>query len=108
MRVPQMAEQRWLKAMAIVAVVVVTGMLIQRSRSYASLASFHAEAEKECWRILDASEGRQFDTEDRKDWIARTRGVLRYHARMARNYRRAARYPWLPVGPARPEPCGMP
>jgi hypothetical protein len=104
MRLPQAAERRWMSAVAIVAIVVVTGMLIQRSRSYASLASFHAEAEKECWRMLEASEGRQLDPEDRKDWIAHTRGVLRYHARMARNYRRAARYPWLPLEPDPPNP----
>ena len=72
--------------------------------SYASLARFHAESEKECWRVLEASEGVQFDSEHRKDWIARTRGVLRYHTRMARKYERTARYPWLPVAPDPPEP----
>ena len=104
MRLPKAAERRWMNAMAIVAVLVVTGTLIQRSRSYASLARFHAESEKECWRVLEASEGVQFDSEHRKDWIARTRGVLRYHTRMARKYERTARYPWLPVAPDPPEP----
>jgi hypothetical protein len=104
MRLPQMAERRWMTVVAIVAVVVGIRLLIQRSRSYASLASFHAEAEKECWQILEASESKQFDPADRKDWTAHARGVLRYHARMARNYRRAARYPWLPVEPDPPEP----
>lgn len=36
--------------------------------------------------------------------LALARRRTAYHAAMARKYRRAARYPWLPVAPDPPEP----
>ena len=104
MRLPRMKTRPWMIAVVVVVVVLGVGKLNQRSRSDASLAKFHAESEKECWRSLEASESMRFDHADRKEWTAYTRGVLRYHARMARKYEHAARYPWLSVEPDPPKP----
>ncbi len=70
MRLPRMTTRRWMIAVAVVAVVVGASMVIVRSRSYAALAAFHDESEKECWRIVEADEGNRFDAATWNDWIA--------------------------------------
>jgi hypothetical protein len=61
MRLPRMTTRRWMVAVAIAAVGIGTWILIDRSRSYAALSAFHAESEKECWRIVEAFDGSRFD-----------------------------------------------
>jgi hypothetical protein len=70
MRLPRMTTRRWLVAVAIVAVGVGAWRLIMRSRSYAALAAFHADSEKECRRIAEAFEGGRFDADIWRDAIA--------------------------------------
>jgi hypothetical protein len=94
-------------AVEIVAVGFGTWMLIKKSRSYAALGAFHAQSEKECWRIVEAYEGSRLDAAIWEDFIAyvqRSRRLLPYHAALRRKYELASRHPWLPVEPDSPEP----
>jgi hypothetical protein len=107
MRLPRMTTRRWMVVVVIVAVVLGAGMLIQRSRSYASLASVHAESEKECWRIVQAFEGSRFDPVIWREalvHVRRSRRLFPYHAALRRKYELASRRPWLPVEADPPEP----
>jgi hypothetical protein len=107
MRLLRMTTRRWMIAVAVAAVCVGVWMLIMRARSYAALAASHAEGEKECRRIVEASENMRFDPAVWKDWIAYARHSRRlfvYHAGLRRKYELASHRPWLPVEPDPPEP----
>jgi hypothetical protein len=107
MRLPRMTTRRWMIVVAITAVGFGTGLLIERSRSYAALCALHTDGEKECRRIVEAFEGNHLDPAIWRDAITfarRCRRLLPYHAALKRKYQRAARCPWLPVEPDLPMP----
>jgi hypothetical protein len=89
MRLPRMTTRRWMIAVAILAVgLEATAALFRRQHALRQRAAYHEKIEK-----LAAA------TQVRANAAIRDR-----HARLKEKYWRAARYPWLPVGPDPPEP----
>jgi hypothetical protein len=88
MQLPRMTTRRWMIAVAIVALLF---YMERRRRSFESLAAYHA------WPGV-ASTGHNPNL--------RLLRISRWHWALARKYRRAAHYPWLPVetDPSPPDP----
>src|SRR5437588_634616 len=113
MRLPRMTTRRWMIAVGISALViggtVLSARLTRRHDHFVSRAQDHAwkEAMADAWakRVRAYWEGRggirgqaRLET-----LVARVPLVKAYHGALARKYRHAARYPWLPVAPDPPE-----
>ncbi len=82
MRIPRMTTRRWLAAMATVALSVATWLCAERRRDYfTSLAEWHHD------QIHDPP------------MSPRQQRFSIWHRDLSVKYRRAARYPWLPVAP---------
>ena len=100
MRMPRMTTRRWLIAVLVLGLgmgAMVGGVRLKRRRdSFLARARFHAQTEAACREA-----GRP--APDPSDWP-----IIEYDAAMARKYRRAARYPWLPVEPDPPDPDWFP
>jgi hypothetical protein len=92
-----MTTQRWMVAVAVVAISIATVQLVDRWLSYRRIAAYHAELADTGWEARDpvAAALAKLGPEE-----------VAYHAAMARKYRHAASYPWLPVEPDTPEPPG--
>lgn len=103
MRLPRMTIRRWMIAVGLVALTVTSVRLWERSLAYRRQADHHAwlVASRD-YVVIDM--GGMYDS---KVGRLSKRGIA-YHAAMARKYRRAARYPWLPVEPDPPEPKWVP
>ncbi len=96
MRLPRMTTRRWMVVVALVGLLMggaIGGIrLKQRHDYFLSWARYHS-----------AFEGyrRNVAQHDHDPVLAR---MIDHNAMMARKYREAARYPWLPVEPDPPEP----
>jgi hypothetical protein len=110
MRPPRMTTRRWMVAVAVVALIA---WGIHRRNSFQRLAAWHRS------QIFPPSPGLSVRISEnsapttRRWWIGEDGNVwlsaqlLRensWHTQMAEKYRRAARYPWLPVEPDPPKP----
>ena len=127
MRLPRMTTRRWMVAVAVVGLLMggISSYRIRRRYSEFIGRVRHHElleaAYKEQGRhVADFSRSSSVIMEDLKDdpgsgrLKALRNSILQnaasfsqrteYHADMARKYRHAARYPWLPVEPDPPEP----
>jgi hypothetical protein len=104
MRLPRMTTRRWMIAVAILAVGLATTVaLFRRHLALRQRAAYHEEIEK----LATATVGELALAARWPKWAARVRGnaaIRARHARLKEKYWRAARYPWLPVGPDPPEP----
>ena len=105
MRLPRMTTRRWMVAVAVVGLLL---FLEHRRRSFVSIAAYH---ESKTVFIESFSSGSfrepvgsgsqpleiQYFAPDGHVMTAEDLKVADWHEAMARKYRRAARYPWLPV-----------
>lgn len=108
MQFPRMTTRRWMVAIALAASLLAVGVtLYRRSVYFESLADDH---ESQSGIALFA-----IDPLPRRDGILPTAHLVidgveyldaeaDWHGRLAAKYRRAARYPWLPVEPDSPAP----
>ena len=113
MPLPRMTTRRWMVAVAIVALLISGGLRLKQRRDYfLSLARSHerkmpsSTAEGKALRSLFGSTSRMSGEAImllRRDFD-RMMDRADHHAALVRKYRRAARYPWLPVEPDPPEP----
>jgi hypothetical protein len=107
MRMPRFrfTIRRMMVAVAIVGALFGVLGLWQRSAAYAAIAERHADEELAIVALaldaLTARDGPRLPTGLTLRMLM-SRAVL--HHKLARKYRRAARYPWLPVAPDPPEP----
>jgi hypothetical protein len=93
MRLPRMTTRRWMIAVAAVALAcAVRVALNERSRRFTRIAQGYDD-------IFIGRSGPISILRDRK--LVET---IKWRLKMGRKYRRAARYPWLPVEPDPPEP----
>jgi hypothetical protein len=108
MRMPRVrfTVRRLMVAVAVLALVAAIGEMTRRSASYDRLARYYAERETLSLDLMAA-----FARPDRPELsevcsveYARNRAFAEHEERLKRKYRRAARYPWLPVAPDPPEP----
>jgi hypothetical protein len=105
-----MTTRRWMVAVAVVAVTLAAGILFRRHRSLRERADYYEKRARDgvfraglAREIALAESGPEMDS---TQWAAfdveakdRDRDI-----RLMEKYRRAARYPWLPVEPDPPEP----
>jgi hypothetical protein len=111
MRPPRLRLRTLLIAVAVAGMVLGEGLMIQRRARLRATSARHA-AQEQMWTTLAAAAGQR--PSRRVDWSyrgvrrqtdqGRCRAAADYHARLARKYDRAARYPWLPVAPDPPPP----
>jgi hypothetical protein len=103
MRLPRMTTRRWMIAVAAVALLC---LLEHRRRSFESLAAYHQSKLDRflIWQSLDDLTVIRLFHRDLKPLTTDEAKVPNWHEAMARKYRHAARYPWLPVEPDPPEP----
>jgi hypothetical protein len=101
-----MTTRRWIIAVAVVGVALGGFHLWRLSREY------QRRAEQYAGHFIWEGDGNA-DLEARQrmspaQWdayiLGRCEEILRWRAQMEAKYRRAARYPWLPVEPDPPEP----
>ena len=109
MRPLRMATRRWMIAVAVVALAFGAERLRRLSQGYAFLAACHAGAQISLAEVVGDYDGGRiaFDQQEATSWveaIAAYRRRIPYEAALARKYRRAARYPWLPDEPDPPDP----
>src|SRR5262245_6514471 len=124
MRLPRMTTRRWMIAVAIVApVMAVVAQTMENSRlaglrwrhdTFSSLAKSYRDREaglrQRSQDILDFLDNRKgyiamgalFEVS--REAAARYAKVADYYAELGQKYEKAARYPWLHVEPAPPEP----
>jgi hypothetical protein len=86
MRLPRITTRRWMITVAVVALLL---YLERRRRSFESLAAFRL------WPGVAST---------RHNPNLRLKKITLWHWDLARKYRYAAQYPWLPVEPDPPEP----
>src|SRR5262245_38985812 len=104
MRLPRFTTRRLMVLVAVVAVLLCVGRLVQQRLAYQRLAAEHAISEATL-RYREAAQIRMWriGKTARSEWeTSRTRAD--FHAAWKRTYERAARYPWLPVPPDPPSP----
>jgi hypothetical protein len=96
MRLPRVTTRQWMVAVALVALTIgiaLGGIRLKRQRDrhllHAALHQSHVDLAR---KIKKGSPGPLASR------------LIEYHASMARRYRHAARYPWLPVEPEPPAP----
>ena len=104
MRLPRMTTRQWMIAVAILAVGPdATVALFRRHLALRQRAAYHEKIEKlataTVWELALAARWPKAADQVRANAAIRDR-----HARLKEKYWRAARYPWLPVGPDPPEP----
>ncbi|WP_406699785.1 hypothetical protein V5E97_13110 [Singulisphaera sp. Ch08] len=108
MRLPRFTTIRLMVLVAVVGLVLATGIgvnrLWQRRPAYVRLALKHNWREQELRYAV--SEGREFRSSVAATpaRIAEMRRLAEHEATLAHKYLHAARYPWLPVSPDPPEP----
>jgi hypothetical protein len=98
-------------AVAVVAILLFGLEMGRRSRRFARLATYHSNVALKHSGTLMAFGGGPPPIRDVPPaglWPARflhrAKTLLNYHSELTEKYQRAARYPWLPVDPDRPEP----
>ena len=99
MRLPRMTTRRWMVVAAVAALTVASVRLRERSLAYRRQAEHHAWLVASRDYVVVDMGGMYGDNYGRLS----KRGIA-YHSAMARKYRHAARYPWLPIEPDPPEP----
>jgi hypothetical protein len=87
-----MTTRRWMIAVAVVGLAMGGDRLERRRDDFLVLAQYHAAEE-----AFRRGVGRRV----RHPLLPR---MIEHAAALARKYRHAARHPWLPVAPDRPEP----
>jgi hypothetical protein len=108
---------RWLLiVIGFLAVLMAAGLeaarATRRAREYRQLAVAHAafrdlsraEAEEYRYALVHKAAADNRSGTDLLRWEAHERALARYYDAMAAKYHRAARFPWLPVGPDPPPP----
>ena len=97
--------RRMMVVVAVIAIVLGVLGLWQRSAAFGSIAERHSEEELSFIALaldaLTARDGPRLPTGLTQRMLM-SRDV--HHHKLARKYRRAARYPWLTVEPDPPEP----
>jgi hypothetical protein len=105
MRLPRMTTQRWMIAVAVVAIIMTTVGIRRRQNEFLQLAAYH---KKEWSHIVGrvSDDGVTWLRYDplKRDWRLSSASESVYHAQMREKYEHAARYPWLPVAPDPPPP----
>jgi hypothetical protein len=108
MRFPRVTTQRWMTAVAVVALLMaIGGEVVRESRlasRYRRLADAYRFAE-------DLNSGKRTALGVGGRWIRADHGSpewAAYYGEMRRKYERAARFPFLPVAADPPEPKGLP
>ena len=103
MQLPRMTTRRWMIATAVVAVCFAAAIMVQRRReSFRQLATG--------WTYDEALYGTQLGiilpdpTDQNRARVERTQRRVEYADQLRLKYEHAARYPWLPVEPDRPQP----
>ncbi len=94
MPIPRMTTRRWMIVVAVVALIAGMAVAIQRRVTfYERLSNHHFRVFHETYPYSSHA----------RDTLKRLR-LARYHLDLWDKYRRAARYPWLPVSPDPPLP----
>jgi hypothetical protein len=104
MRLPRMTTRRWMVAVAVVALLLGTAVIghrLKRRHDYfLSRAQYHVSGEAGARagadRELAFMMARKYPPDRVKDIMAQAQRAIAYHAFLAHEYHRAARYPWLP------------
>ncbi len=101
--IPRMTTRRWMVAVAIAGLLC---LLEYRRREFAALATYHGAKATAGAIIRRGSMGMKVTYVDPDGNVITMDdlGVARWHETLAAKYRRAARYPWLPVDPDPPGP----
>ncbi len=111
MRLPRMTTRRWMVAVAVFALSIGVGVQLHHRRAaFLSRAQIHSE--QAAWRLADSVTlcGRAIGNMDDIELASLKRRInilpqlVAYHRAQDQKYRRAARYPWLPVEPDPPAP----
>jgi hypothetical protein len=109
MRFPRMTTRRSMIAVLVVAITLAAGVLYRRHWHFREQADFFSERAREGeYRVALVGEFARAESwpEDSPQW-ATFALELKDHdwaVGLMEKYRRAARYPWLPVEPDPPEP----
>jgi hypothetical protein len=105
-----MTTRRWMIAVAVVAVVRTGAVLFRRHLALRRLADYHENMERRQARKVEGILELSRAAAAPKDAVAARADAATearfgdWHARIKEKYRRAARYPWLPVEPDPPKP----
>jgi hypothetical protein len=120
MRLPLMTTRRWMIVVAIIGLITggtIEGMRLKRRHDYAFLSrlEYYARKEDEAvgWertyrKLVEREERAGSRCDDLRRHLDQISQGVEYYSALARKYRRAAHYPWLPVEPDPPEPDWMP
>jgi hypothetical protein len=85
---------------AIAGLAMALAIMVRRSGEFRALAEQQADAEQMSLSYADEGRGANGD----KQRVARGEQMAAYHRELRLKYERAARYPWLAVGPDPPVP----
>jgi hypothetical protein len=101
MRLPRMTTRRWMVAVALVALLIVTIQWHAKwTGAYLWMANEHAR--QKAIRTIPGGPGKATRVLDIRSEVMSV-DRERWHAAMAAKYRRAAYFPWLPVEPDPPK-----
>jgi hypothetical protein len=109
MRLFRMTPRRWMVAVAVVAITLAAGVVYLRHRHFREQADFFSKraTDGEYPVALATELARAVSRpEDSPQWSACALEVKDHDwaVGLMEKYRRAARFPWLPTEPDRPEP----
>jgi hypothetical protein len=110
MRLPRFRLRTLMVAVAVLALLLMGGIMVWRSANYRRLAAFHEEMERRQERAVRGIESLAQAATDPKDAAAARRDAAhearigRYHAGLKAKYLRAAARPWESVAPDPPRP----
>jgi hypothetical protein len=108
-----MTTRRWMVVVVVVGLVMGGIRLEQRRAYFLSQEWYFSAMEVACQKTKEARVralkyhsplGKEQVRRELLEGIAREDQVIPYYAAMARKYRHAIRYPWLPVEPDPPAP----
>jgi len=110
MTIPRMTTRRWMTAVAVMAVLLAVGRLAGTTWKRLGTAAAHARL-ADTIRLngstiasVAAVAPSEAARRSHHEAMARHSRFAEYYSDLATRYRRAARYPWLPVPPDPPEP----
>jgi hypothetical protein len=89
---------------AIAGLAMAVAIMVRRSSEFLTIAEQQADSEQISRSYADEARGGNGD----KQRVARGEQMAAYHRALRLKYERAARYPWLPVGPDPPVPEPLP
>jgi hypothetical protein len=105
MRLPRMTTRRCIDTALVVVMVYLAILLVrQRRERFARLAWLYADTQPAV-TIVDLAIAPKAERRRVAIWGEE---ITAWRAEMARKYKRAARYPWLPLAPDRPAPTAPP